>query len=54
MKKIILFPEKCEISMSDRVVYKPSSFSLEFRCYFYFCQTGENNIIGGNGIRLVI
>lgn len=29
MKKIILFPEKCEISMSGRVVYKPFSYSLE-------------------------
>lgn len=29
MKKIILFPAKCEISMSGRVVYKPFSYSLE-------------------------
>lgn len=52
MKKIILFPAKCEISMFGRVVYKPFSYSLELGAISV--RLGRKTVIGGNGICLVI
>lgn len=52
MKKIVLFPAKCEISMFGRVVYKPFSYSLELGAISV--RLGRKTVIGGNGICLVI